>query len=354
MRLRDFSLELARPLGTAKGEIRERRGFLVGVEHETDDGDSLRGVGEAAPLPPWTESFEDCEAQLRELSERVNRGRDDANLDALGAAAHHAVDLSSNDLEAREAGVSLAEWLAETGGIDRVAATVPVNATVGDDDPESTAEAAADAVADGFECIKVKVGARDVDADLDRLRAVRDAVADDVTLRADANGAWSREEALRAVETLDDLDFAYLEQPLAADDHEGHKSLRGRGVDVALDESVNGAGEWPPAKSIADYADVVVLKPMAQGGPGPTVSIARHLRNAGVAPVVTTTIDAVVARTAAVHVAAAVPDVPACGLATGGLLAEDLAADPRPVEEGEVRVPTEPGLCGDAFEDLVF
>ena len=58
----------------------------------------------------------------------------------------------------------------------------------------------------------------------------------------------------------------------------------------------------------------------------------------------TTTVDAVVARVGAVHVAAAIPDVPACGLATGSMLASDLAPDPAPVADGSVSVPEGPGL----------
>jgi L-alanine-DL-glutamate epimerase-like enolase superfamily enzyme len=52
----------------------------------------------------------------------------------------------------------------------------------------------------------------------------------------------------------------------------------------------------------------------------------------------------VVARTAAVHVAAAIQEVPACGLATAEWLAEDLGPDPAPVADGECEVPQAKGL----------
>ena len=363
--LQEFTLDLDTPLSTAKGEITKRRGVLVGVDREGPDGTRIRGIGEAAPLTPWTESYDDCAASLRGLT--AKRGEDDSEnsenseddavdgdgglLDGLGPAARHGVTLAAADATARTKGVSLAEHLTSAAATDGVAETVPVNGTVGDGSVQETVAAAEAAVADGFDCLKVKVGARDLDTDLDRLRAVRDAVGDDVTLRADANGAWSREEATRAVGVLSELDFAYVEQPLPADDLAGHSDLRGRGVDIALDESVNGADGL--SRGVAAYADVVVLKPMAQGGPRATVSVARHVRSQGVTPVVTTTIDAVVARTAAVHVAAAIPDVPACGLATADLLGEDLAADPCPVVDGAVSVPDGPGLAGDAFDGLL-
>ncbi len=179
---------------------------------------------------------------------------------------------------------------------------------------------------------------------------MRAAVGSTVDLRVDANGAWDAATAEQALDSFADIGVDYVEQPLSADELDGHRRLRGRGVDIALDESV--AETSPSAVIDADAADVVILKPMAVGGPLRATRTAAAARKAGIEPVVTTTIDAVVARTAAVHVAAAIPEVAACGLATGSLLAEDLAADPVTIREGAASVPTAGGLCGDAFETL--
>ncbi|WP_313694750.1 mandelate racemase/muconate lactonizing enzyme family protein [Halorarum halobium] len=361
-RLREFSLPLRSPLGTATGELATRDVTILTLAAETADGDPVRGVGEAAPLPPWTEDGETCRAALSDVQETLRGGGDvpleahpldDRLIEDLPPAARHAVTLATADAEARVEGVPLASELAERAAIDAdPAETVPANATVGDGSVAETVSAATSAVEAGFDCLKCKVGARDLDADLDRLRAVRAAVGDDASLRADANGAWSLAAAERAMDALADLGFEYVEQPVPADAHEDLAALRGRGVDLALDESVNAAGEWP--RPIPEYADVAVLKPMAQGGPGATAALARHLDSQGVAPVVTTTIDAAVARTAAVHVAAAVPGggERTHGLATADLLAEDVAHDPVPVEDGRIRVPAGPGLAGDAFDEL--
>jgi L-alanine-DL-glutamate epimerase-like enolase superfamily enzyme len=137
---------------------------------------------------------------------------------------------------------------------------------------------------------------------------------------------------------------AYVEQPLPADDLDALAAVAGGAVPVAVDESL---AEHPlSAVLAAGAADVAVLKPMALGGPARTAAAARQAVEAGVQPVVTTTVDAVHARTAAVHVAAALPDPPACGLATAGMLAADLATDPCPVEDGAVAVPEGPGNLG--------
>ncbi|TKX82135.1 mandelate racemase/muconate lactonizing enzyme family protein [Halorubrum sp. SD626R] len=369
MRLRPFAVGLTRPLGTARGDIAEREGFLVGVGSEDrvdGDGVSAPGLGEAAPLPGWTESLSACESALRAVRTDDGALLPDA-LDRLDPvetpAARHGLALALADATAREADRSLASHLAAERGLPTPTDAVPVNATVGDGDPETTAAAVERAVDEGFDCVKVKVGARSLAADVERLRAVREAVGDGVALRADANGAWDRATARDALDRLASLDLAYVEQPLPADDLDGAAALRGdRGdrdgddegtdsaVPIALDETL--ASHGLDAVLDAGAADVVVLKPMALGGPDRALATAARARAAGVEPVITTTIDAVVARTAAVHVAAAVPDVAPCGLATASLLADDLAPDPCPVAGGEVPVPNGPGLAGDAFDGL--
>lgn len=329
MLIEPFSLALARPLVTSRGPLETREGFLVRVEHR-----GTPGVGEATPLPGWTESLGECRLALADAA----TGPDpEAALDDLEGtpAARHGLALALADARARADGVPLYRYLGRDGRVERV----PANATVGEGAPRETARAAERAVAEGFRCVKVKVGARAVGADVERLRAVRDAVG--VDLRADANGAWTRDEAGEAFDAFADLGIEYVEQPLAPDDLDGHAALRDGPVGVALDETL--ATMAPEAVLAADAADVLILKPMVLGGPDRARKAAKRARAAGVTPVVTTTIDGAVARAGAVHLAASIPGVPACGLATGDRLAEDLVPDPAPVEDGGVRVPQGPG-----------
>lgn len=370
MRVEPFALELAEPLGTARGRITERAGFVVAL-----DLDGVVGVGEAAPLPGWTESLNACEAALTEVAAGIDEGHepgaylsredgDGSNGDALhdAPAARHAVATAVLDAGARRAEEPLHGRLAREYGARSAPAavgTVPVNATVGDGPPAETAEAAAEAVEAGFGTVKLKIGARDAESDSERVAAVRDRCPS-ADLRADANGAWDEDTARRALAALAEDRVAYVEQPLPVDtttdaedrrrDLSAHASLRGGAVGIALDESLAAGGEGlAPVHAALDAgaADAVVLKPMALGGPDRAVAAAVAARRAGVTPVVTTTIDGALARATAVHVAAAIPDVPACGLATGGRLAEDLlSTDPAPVASGAVRVPDGPGIAG--------
>ncbi|WP_053948268.1 mandelate racemase/muconate lactonizing enzyme family protein [Halolamina sediminis] len=348
--IRSFTLDLARPLSTADRTIDERRGFLVGMERSTDTG-TVHGVGEATPLPGWTEEYEDCEAALRDPPQSWQHT--DAVADGgqpSTPAARHGYRLAVLDAEARSNGTPLAALLADRGGFPGPSESVPVNATVGDGSVDETVAAARTAVDAGFDCLKLKVGARSLDTDLDRVAAVRDAV--DATVRIDANGAWDCETATEAVDTFASIGVEYVEQPLPATELSGLAALRGRGVEVAVDESVQAVGIQ--AVLDAGAADVAVLKPMALGGPDAAVAAAGRLAAAGVDPVVTTTIDGAVARAGAVHVAAAISGDRACGLATGGMLASDLGTDPVPVVDGAIAVPDGPGNVGAAFDDRVW
>jgi L-Ala-D/L-Glu epimerase len=334
---RAFSLPLVTPFDTASGTIDAREGFLVRVTRTSDDA---VGYGEATPLPGWTESLDDCKDALERARDVIGEGGAGAAVAAVdeAVAARHGVSLALADLEATSESMPLYRYFDP----DALVARVPVNTTIGDGSVEETVAATRRAFQRGFRCCKFKVGRRSVDDDVRRLRAARDAVGSDVELRADANGAWSFEEAKRAVRAFDDLGISIVEQPLPAGALEGHAELRGNGVAIALDEGLLEHGV--DAICEAQAADVVVIKPMALGGLDIAQQIVAWIAELEITPLVTTTIDGVVARTGAVHLAASIQGLPACGLATGELLAEDLGRDPVLLENGSAVVPQAKGL----------
>lgn len=350
---RSFSLDLVEPLETTDGTIDSRDGFLVRLVDESDDDDMAGvgdeptaepavGYGEATPLQGWTESLDACERALERARDALRTGGPSEALKTVDrqVAARHALALALADLQATRESTPLYRYLGQGPMVGRV----PVNATIGDGTPAETVDKAREAVDRGFDCCKLKVGIRSVEADIERVRRVRDAVGSSVELRADANEAWTYEEAESALDAFADLGVSILEQPLPAGALEGHADLRAmsRGVSIALDEGLLEHGVDSICE--ANAADVVVLKPMALGGIDVARKVAAWLTELDVTPLVTTTIDGVVARTGAVHLAAAIPDVPACGLATGELLAADLGRDPVLLEKGSAVVPQAKGL----------
>ncbi len=94
----------------------------------------------------------------------------------------------------------------------------------------------------GFTAIKVKVGAPDVQRDIQRLTAIRNAVGEDVELTADANTIWTCDvaiERLRAYENAG-IRLGYIEDPLPPDDVEGFARLRGEAnIDVIAHDYID-------------------------------------------------------------------------------------------------------------------
>lgn len=333
--LQPFSLPVDPPLETANGSVTRREGFLLRYERG-----GVVGVGEAAPLPTWTESFRECELALRRVREALASG-DEAEARQVvegRPAAAHALDCAVLDRQARRADRPLYRYL----GMDTEVESVPVNAVVGDGSPSKTAERVSKAVRDGFDCVKIKVGAREPSTDLDRLRAVAETVDSGISLRIDANGSWTPETAEELWPMLQEIGIETVEQPLGAERLSAHASLRDlSGPEIALDESVRVHG-IEEILSI-DAADVVILKPMSIGGLETTREAIEGIQSADLEVVITTTIDAAVARAAAVHVAATIPSPRHCGLATASRLGHDLAPDPAPVSDGRIRVPQTDG-----------
>jgi o-succinylbenzoate synthase len=324
MNVEPFSLPLSSPLRTATGTIETRDGFLIRV-----DVDGVRGVGEATPLPGWTESLRECERALQRI-EHPQEALESAEL-AARPAARDGVSLAVLDARARRASKPLYRYLGGETPVERVA----VNATVGNASPSVTAEAAERAVEAGYPAVKVKVGARPLESDIERLEALRERCPE-VELRADVNGAWERSTAERALSACASLDVAVVEQPLAAADLVGHAALDSE-VGIALDEGLLEHGL--EAVLEAGAADLVVCKPMALGGVDRARATAQRAREAAVEPLVTTTIDGAVARAGAVHLAASLSPLRPCGLATGDRLASDLEEGVAPVGSGAVLVP---------------
>ncbi|MCD6529354.1 mandelate racemase/muconate lactonizing enzyme family protein [Candidatus Bathyarchaeota archaeon] len=94
------------------------------------------------------------------------------------------------------------------------------------------------AVEEGFEAIKMKVGRRRESEDIERVKAVRDAVGYDVRLMVDANQSWSVNQAIRMAKKLERFEVFWLEEPIIADDVEGlAKIAKSTEIPLALGEN---------------------------------------------------------------------------------------------------------------------
>lgn len=211
---------------------------------------------------------------------------------------------------------------------------VPVNALVPAVDADTAARLAAEAAAAGMTTVKVKVGGGSLDADADRVGAVRTALGSAGRIRLDANGAWDVDTAVAALGRLARSDLELVEQPVA--DLADLAAVRRRvPVPVAADESIRSLGD---ARRLAalEAADAIVVKVQTLGGVRATLKV---IEAAGVPAIVSSLYETSVGLAAGLALAAALPELPfACGLGTAALLAGDVVADPLIPENGVLSV----------------
>ena len=362
MRIVPFSLPLVRPFHTAHGVLRHRPGFAV--QMATTAG--VIGCGEGSPLTAFgTESESSCARALQVLAKAlIGRVIDDDGLDACldlcealapeAPTARAAMDMALHDLLARRHGVSVAALLAQRAvGADCSltdsrchvrARRVTVNAVIGGADSEALARAVEEALAGGFGVLKLKLGTRALKDDLAQLATIVAQCPQGARLRLDVNGRWSEEQALYALDVLRPWPIESLEQPLPANDLAAMARVRAQaGCVVALDEAIADAAALERAIALG-AADRVVLKPAAVGGLRSAWRMAERARLAGLGVAVTSFIDSSIGVHAAWQFAAALPgELPPCGLATGMLLAHDLALPPALCGDQLGAVP-EPGI----------
>ncbi len=215
---------------------------------------------------------------------------------------------------------------------DRIAINATVPAVAAEQVPEVLARFP------GVRTAKVKVAepGQTLADDVARVNAVRALVP---SVRVDANGGWSVDEAADAAVALTaDGPLEYVEQPCATVPELA--ALRRR-VDVliAADESIRKADD--PLRVVREgAADVAVLKVAPLGGVTRMLEIAAQI---DMPIVVSSALDSAVGIGRGLLAAAALPELPyACGLGTGGLFVEDIVASAPPVDGFLPVVPVAP------------
>ena len=274
-------------------------------------------------------------------------GRDPRDLNALldelahavmGAhGARSALDMALHDLVAKAYGVPVFHLL---GGAVRE--ELPSNQSIWYGPPEAAARQAAEHLAQGFRHLKVRAGLRPFERDVDRIRAVREAIGPSVSLAIDVNGVWAAHEAVRCLRRLESFELAYVEQPVPHTDVAGLRYVTEHAaIPVMADESV---------QSLADVlrlareraADILHLKLNKLGGIAALWRAAAVAEAAGLEVMVGQPNEGGLATAAAAHCAKAVR---AAYLELYG--AEGLVGDPATgfaLRGGRATFPEAPGL----------
>jgi muconate cycloisomerase len=339
--------------------IRSLGQYLVGqyVLVRIQDDAGHEGLGEASVTCIWSgETQSGTRAVIDEVLAPVVLGADPFDLewisrrmDRAGFAnsfAKGAIEMALLDVQGRILGVPVYQLL---GGRDGGSEGIRLKFVVGAVEPDLAAQRARRMVERGWRAIKVKVGRHPhPQVDVDRLRAVREAIGPGTWLSVDANGGYTVDQAVWVAPRLEKLDVVLFEQPTRRGDHAAMAEVRRRsGIPIMADESV-----FTPQDALdvihARAADVLSLYPGKHGGIRPTQAIAKMAEAAGIPCTIGSNLEREVATAAMAHVTACTANIQ-CERYPGDLIGpvyftRSLTRQPLRYEADRLRVPETPGL----------
>jgi muconate cycloisomerase len=201
-------------------------------------------------------------------------------------------------------------------------------------------------LAQGFRTFMLKMGSRPVDKDIERVIEVTRVLPEDVKIMVDANQGWEIEEAMTFVEGITDVPLVLIEQPVAADDHEGLKKIsKISRIPVSVDESLQTVED---ARRIAlgGIASVFSIKVSKNGGLRAGLEIGRVAKEQGILVMMNSMLELGITQSASLHLGCVLDCLIDCGHAYMSTLrmSDDVTDFSNFVSEGKAHLPSGTGL----------
>lgn len=248
-----------RPSGTSRGILTEKHAWFLEVWDEANP--EIVGMGECSIIPglsPDFASFEQYEVKLNELCADPSTDLTDWPSIKFG--------LECALLDLKNGGKRVYFQNAFTSGQRKL----PINGLVWMGDESFMREQIEQKINEGFTTIKMKIGAIDFETEVALLRSIRDRYSkEQITLRVDANGAFSSDDAMKKLTVLAELDIHSIEQPIQQGQwNEMHELCKNTPLPIALDEELIGVNDRTKKIELLEtiQPQYIILKPSLHGG----------------------------------------------------------------------------------------
>jgi O-succinylbenzoate synthase len=255
---------------TSRGRMRDRTSWFIKVWDEADS--ALFGLGECAPLPGL--SIDD-KPDYEQILQNV--------VDSVGSLSVNSTHLLADCKRIVPASYPSILFGLETALLDlahggkRVifnnsfiqSVPIPINGLVWMSDLDLMLQQASDKIAEGFTCIKIKVGGLNFEKECDILHYIRKKYfREDITLRLDANGAFKLDDVMYKLNALAQFKIHSIEQPIKPGLTEMEELCRKTPIPIALDEELIGVEGLEAKTKLLERIkpQYIILKPSLHGG----------------------------------------------------------------------------------------
>ena len=362
------SAPVERPFTSSRGWLYKQRGSCI-IEIETADG--VVGWGECYGPSQVARAYIESQYAPRILGrdpfdveviweDLYNRIKDYGNK-GMAISALSGIDIALWDIIGKTCGKPIHKLI---GGAHRTEVQSYATGLYFIDMDRLIEEAVEEAqgyVAEGFTAIKMKIGLGSPKLDLERVRAVREAVGGEVRLMVDANHCFTVPAAIRLGRELEKLDVEWFEEPISPEDLDGYVEVT-RALDMAVAGGENEFTRWGFRDIVARKAmDIVQPDVCAAGGISECRKIATLAAAHGV-ECVPHAWGSAIGLAATLHFLAALPDQPPSFRPMPPLLEFEqcenpfrdlLTLEPIVQHRGVVQIPTGAGLGIEIKRDVL-
>ena len=235
-----MNVEITIPIKILLGGYLDAANNLA-IKITTDTG--IIGWGEASPCAVITGDSQDTNYVTAQTMAKLIKGKNALSIESRmqeinsvtvgDPSVRSAFDMALYDIAAKAANMPLYQFLGGERRELRTDLTIGIKDTV-----EETVAQAKSIMEAGFDAIKLKVGRPGLE-DVPHVRAVRELIGPDMSLKMDSNQGWDYPTAVANINAMEDLNLQYAEQPIAVWDYEGLARLRTKvNLPICADESV--------------------------------------------------------------------------------------------------------------------
>jgi O-succinylbenzoate synthase len=256
-----YILNFKRPSGTSRGVMNVKETWFLVLEQ-----DGKKGIGECGILRGLSaDDRPDYEAKIQWTCQNIHLGKDqlwEALLEF--PSIQFGVEMAFQSL------VSETPFLLFPSAFTKGKKNMDINGLVWMGEAEFMKQQIEEKLAQGFHCIKLKIGAIDFQKELDLLYFIRQNFdADTIEIRVDANGAFDESDALYKLNQLSGYKLHSIEQPIAKNHTDSMSELcKNTPIPIALDEELIGVFSYAEKEAllIKIKPQYIILKPSFVGG----------------------------------------------------------------------------------------
>jgi o-succinylbenzoate synthase len=256
-----YMLEFKRPSGTSRGVMTEKETWFIILEEN-----GKKGIGECGILRGLSaDDRDDYEEKLNWACQNIHLG-ETALWEAL-------LEFPSIQFGIEMAFLSLKSenpYELFPSDFTNNSKSITINGLVWMGEASYMKQQIEEKLADGFSCIKLKIGAIDFEKELELLRFIRSHFsADQIEIRVDANGAFALDEALTKLNQLNQFQLHSIEQPIKKGNTKAMVDLcKTTPFPIALDEELIGIFSFEEKEKLLQEIkpQYIILKPSFIGG----------------------------------------------------------------------------------------